>query len=210
MISQETAMANLYMNIPEELRLLPNWVLWRLEYHNGLDKKPTKVPYQPNGHKADSTLIKTFSSFENCFNALSFGSYDGLGFVFTNSEYAGIDLDDASLLPTGEPNPNYQSDTDKQIKIAKEFDSYSEVSPSGKGLHIIVKGNVPDGKRRNFTEVYSSGRYFTMTGNVHNNKPIQEYNELLTLAMGLLIPSKISLHVFHIAGTENAVADALS
>ena len=41
-------------------------------------------------------------------------------------------------------------------------------------------------------------------------KAQQGYNELLMLAVGLLIPSEISLCVFHIAGTENAIADALS
>jgi len=39
-------------------------------------------------------------------------------------------------------------------------------------------------------------------------KAQQGYNELLMLAVGLLIPSSISLHVFHVAGTENTVADA--
>jgi len=41
-------------------------------------------------------------------------------------------------------------------------------------------------------------------------KAHQGYNELLMQAMGLLIPSTISLHVFHIAGANNTVTDALS
>jgi hypothetical protein len=167
-----------FSNIPLELRLLPNWIMWRLEYPNGLDKKPTKVPYQINGFKASVSNPSHWVTFDIAFKHI--GDYSGLGFVFTNSNYAGIDLDDASTLHTGEANPNYQSDLNRQIKIAHEFDSYSEVSPSGKGLHIIVKGSVPDGKRTNFIELYSSDRFFTMTGNVHNNKPIGDYQDLLT------------------------------
>jgi hypothetical protein len=171
----------MYLSVPEELRLLPNWLLWRLEYPNGPDKKPSKVPYQINGFKASVTNSNHWVTFEVAFSQLSLGGYDGLGFVFTNTDYSGIDLDDASTLADGSPNPNYQADLNRQIKIAHEFDSYSETSPSGKGLHIIVKGKVADGKRTNYIELYPSGRFFTMTGQVHNNKPIKECQELLTL-----------------------------
>lgn len=174
-----------YSAIPEELRVLPNWILWRLEYPNGPNEKPTKKPCQVNGYGASSMDPSHWVTFEVAFNTLQLGGFDGLGFVFTNTNYSGIDLDDPSFLPkdkaTGEIalNPDYQNDLNRQIKIAQEFDSYSEISPSGKGLHIIVKGKVPDGKHKKYIELYPSGRYFTMTGNVHNNKPIKEYQELL-------------------------------
>lgn len=168
----------LYSNIPEELRALKQWCLWKFIEIPG--KKPTKVPYHPNGFKVSVTNPEAFSSFDECFNVLALGSYDGLGFIFTGTDYSGIDLDDPSFLADGvTPNPNYQSDLNRQIKIAHEFDSYSEVSPSGKGLHIIVKGKVPDGRRTNYIELYPSGRYFTMTGRVHNSKPVGDYEPLL-------------------------------
>jgi hypothetical protein len=167
----------LYSNIPAELRQLKNWCLWKFIQTEG--RKPTKVPYTPAGHKCSVTNPENFSSFDECFNVLAIGHYDGLGFIFTGTEYSGIDLDDPTFLADGSPNPNYQSDLNRQIKIAHEFDSYSEVSPSGKGLHIIVKGKVPDGRRTNYIELYPSGRYFTMTGQVHNPKPVVAYQELL-------------------------------
>jgi hypothetical protein len=68
---------------------------------------------------------------------------------------------------------------ERQLKIFNEFDSYSEISPSGRGLHVIVKGQVPTGRRRNFVEVYSSQRYITMTGNVYKASPIYERQQLL-------------------------------
>lgn len=176
---------NPFSAIPEELRILPNWCLWRLEYDRGPDEKPSKIPYQPNGYKANSVDPTTWATFEVAFNALQMGGFGGLGFMFGNTPYSGIDLDDASFLPkdkvTGkiELNPDYQNDLNRQIRIAHEFDSYSEVSPSGKGLHIIVRGKVPNGKRRSFIELYPDGRFFTMTGNVHSNKPIKDCEEIL-------------------------------
>jgi len=76
--------------------------------------------------------------------------------VFNNSGYSFIDLDESLD----------QATLNRQIKIHSEFDSYSEVSPGGKGLHIIVKGSVPSGRRRSSIEIYSSQRYATMTGQV--------------------------------------------
>src|ERR1035437_7716930 len=154
-------MIGMYSQVPKELRLLRNWCLWKYVKIEG--RKPTKVPYQPNGYKCDVTKEQSFSSFDECFNVLALGNYDGLGFIFTGTPYSGIDLDDPTYLADGiTPNPNHQLDLDRQIRIAHEFDSYSEVSPSGKRLHIYVKGKVPDGKRSNYIELYPEGRYFTV------------------------------------------------
>ncbi len=175
---------NPYSAIPEELRLLPNWVLWKLEYPNGPDKKPTKKPYQINGYGAGPINPAHWSTFEACFNVLQLGGYDGLGFVFTNTPYSGIDLDDATLLKDRSgTNPEYQIDTDRQLKVYREFDSYSERSPSGNGCHIIVRGKCPDGKSGGvkYIEIYPSGRFFTMTGDVINNKPIEDRQDMLNI-----------------------------
>jgi len=165
--------------IPSELRALNQWCLWK--YEDIGTPKPTKVPYQPNGFKTSVTDKSTWASFNDCFNSYNFGGYDGLGFIFSDSDpYAFIDLDSVKYLKDGvTPNPNYQIDLDRQLKIFHEFDSYSEISPSGEGLHIIVKGSLPSGKRRDFVELYSSARYATMTGNVYAEKPIADRNDLL-------------------------------
>lgn len=173
---------NPFSAIPEEMRLLPNWVLWRFEDVGR--KKPTKKPYQINGYGAGPINPAHWTTFEAAFNALQMGGYDGLGFVFTNTPYTGIDLDDCSFIDdkdAGEliANPNYQVDLDRQINIFREFDSYSERSPSGKGCHIIVKGEAPSGTKRLFIELYSTDRFFTMTGNVCNDKPIQDRHDML-------------------------------
>ncbi len=154
---------NNFANIPLELRVLKQWVVWR----------EGKVPYQINGQMADVTNPATWTTFDQAILALTNSLNKGIGFVFTGDDpYSFIDLDnaegDAAVL-------------DRQIKISREFDSYSEVSPSGQGLHIIVKGKVASGRRRSKVEIYSSSRYATMTGNVHNNKPIGDYQSILTL-----------------------------
>jgi len=156
----------MYQNIPSELKSLPNWCLWKYEDIGAT--KSTKVPYSPNGKHADVNRPETWCSFDEAVAAAK--DYSGIGFVFTNSGYAFIDLDESLD----------QATLARQIKIHSEFDSYSEVSPSGKGLHIIVKGSVPSGRRRSSIEIYSSQRYATMTGQVYNNKPIKECQSLLT------------------------------
>ena len=51
------------------------------------------------------------------------------------------------------------------LEIARYFDSYTELSATGTGLHIILRGNVPN-RRKGDVEVYSSKRFFTVTGHV--------------------------------------------
>lgn len=171
-------MNNLH-RIPEELKTIPAWICWR--YEDIGSAKPTKVPYCANSRSlANVNDPGTWSPFSVAFNRFNSDKFDGVGFVFSdNDPYTFIDLDDPSKLNNGQPNPNYQSDFDRQVKIFKEFDSYSEVSPSGNGLHVIVKGKVPVGRRRSFIEIYSSQRYATFTGNVHLDKPIAYQQETL-------------------------------
>lgn len=164
-----------YDNIPIELQQLKQWCLWRYEDIGAA--KPTKVPYQINGEMANVNKPETWSSFKDVVTAVfvlpADGSlnYSGIGFVFSDDDhYSFIDLDDTS---------GDVAAYDRQIKIYRDFDSYSEISPSGKGLHIIVKGAVPSGRRRNFIEIYSSQRYATFTGNVYNHQPIKDCQDKL-------------------------------
>lgn len=161
----------MFSNIPAEMRALNSWVVWKYEDIGA--KKPTKIPYNPkNGNMANVNDPDTWASFEEAFNYYNLGNCSGIGFVFSDRDpYSFIDLDDCE----GDPLI-----FERQKKIFKEFDTYSEVSPSGRGLHLIVKGKIPVGRRRSFVEVYSSQRYATMTGHVYNHQPICDRQELLT------------------------------
>jgi hypothetical protein len=169
----------MYHNIPEELRALPQWICWRAEDIGAA--KATKVPYDPKtGRLASVSDPNTWSDFQTAVASCEANKYSGIGFVFTLQDpYCFIDLDDPSNLKDGSPNPNYQADIDRQISIHREMDSYSEISPSGKGLHIIIKGKIDAGRKRSYIEVYSSARYATFTGNVYNNKPIADQQDKL-------------------------------
>jgi putative DNA primase/helicase len=141
-------------SISEELRVRPQWVVWR-----AVGDKPDKVPYSARiGRKASSTDLLTWSTFQDALEAYESGEYAGVGFVFSSADpYTGIDLDDCV-------------DADGEIalwalEIARYFDSYTELSASGSGLHIIVRGEVPN-RRKDEVEVYSSKRFFTVTGHV--------------------------------------------
>lgn len=155
--------------IPAELRALRQWILWRYEDKGG--PKPTKIPYSVRHQLASVTDPSSWSSFEEVHNLFQMGNYSGIGFVFTeNDPYAFIDLDDTE---------GNKTNLERQQLIFKEFDSYSERSPSGKGLHIIVKGSIPQGRKRASVEVYSSVRYATMTGDVFHDVAIANRHEML-------------------------------
>lgn len=134
--------------------------------------KLTKIPYQINGNKASVTNSQHWSSFDEAVRNYS-NNFSGIGFVFSEGDpFSFIDLDHST-------DPLI---TKRQHKIYGTFNSYSELSPSGQGLHIIVKGSVPQGRRRNSIEIYSTERYATFTGNVYLNEPIKEcQNELMEL-----------------------------
>lgn len=157
-----------YQLIPFELRQYPQWIVWKYE---DVNNKKTKVPYNLKGFKASVTNPQTWHTFEDVANATGF---DGIGFVLTeNDPFAFIDLDHTSN----------QEEFAKQQTIYSNFiDTYAELSPSGKGLHILLKGRLPQGRRRGSVEIYSSQRFMTVTGNVYNNKEVNNcQNRLETL-----------------------------
>jgi len=119
--------------------------------------RKTKVPYQPNGQKADSMNPQTWSSFEDVCKAAD--NFSGIGFVFSkNSEIMGLDFDHVRDPESGEWDENASEEI-------KSLDSYAEISPSGTGAHVICIAKIPGKYRREGSrEMYETGRYFTVTG----------------------------------------------
>lgn len=153
-------------SIPAELAAPPRWVCWRSEERDG---KPTKVPYRPRGGaRASATDPSHWSDLDTALAAAEDArrGYDGVGFVFApNGGFAGVDLDD-SLDEDGRPLPWARA-------IIEKLASYTEVSPSGRGVKIFVRGELPQRdesgararRRAGDIEMYDRERYFTVTGN---------------------------------------------
>ena len=167
--------------IPNELRLLNQWVLADMS----LNEKgyPKKFPLNPRtGALADVTNPSTWGSFEEVIRTGS----QHIGFVLTEDcGYTIIDLDDK------EENPASDEEKERFTNIINSFNSYTEVSSSGRGVHIVVKGKIPKGVHRSHVEVYSTGRYMIFTGNVIRNFPIENKQELLDVLYNEMQPVEL-------------------
>lgn len=155
--SQERSSAN----FPSELTERNQWVAWKSVVRAGAEK-PTKQPLDPKCNRlASTTDPQTWSSFDGALAKWKRGEADGIGFVFTADDpFVGVDLDGCRDRVTGEIEVWAKA-------IVELLDSYSEISPTGTGLHVICRGELPPGRRRRGKiEMYSDGRYFTMTGAV--------------------------------------------
>lgn len=162
-----------FHNIPQELRDFPQWIVWRKETRKG---KTTKVPYKADGRHAKANDKQHWTTFENAVKAYETQKFDGIGFMFSKDDpFVGIDLD--HCIQDG-------AYSDDAKRIVDQLDSYTELSPSGDGLHIIVKGKLPlrgtgTGKRKGGIEVYRHGRYFTFTGNSVGLPTVEERTDAL-------------------------------
>ena len=145
-------------SIPAELRAL-GWVLWRPEDRGA--GKPTKVPYcvaDPR-RKASSTDPGTWATFIDAREALpALGDrFAGIGVVLTRA--ARITCIDLDHVIDADGKVDVRAET-----IVERCASWTEISPSGTGLHIFVQGAVPQAVKGQQIEVYSSERYIAVTG----------------------------------------------
>jgi len=147
--------------IPLELRKLDQWVIWKG------DKKPRNPR---NNQLASVSDPRTWDSFDNACKAAK--EAKGVGFVFTeNDPYCGVDLDKC-IDEDGHMDPEVQA-------IIDRFGSYTEISQSGRSIHIIGIGKKPTSRcRRGNVEIYDKGRHFALTGDLWQDrgeiKDIQE------------------------------------
>jgi putative DNA primase/helicase len=163
-------------NIPNEIKALNQWVAWQGEQKD--NGKITKRPVNPmTGKYARTNDPSTWSSFDAAVSSCEKYGLQGVGFVFTADDaYAGIDLDGCLDSETGVLSPEAR-------EILDTFSSYTEISPSGEGLHVFVKGRLPGGGRKNGkVEVYDQGRFFTVTGDRFQDTPavVHDRGSILT------------------------------
>lgn len=150
-----------YEKIPAELKQLPNWVCWRAipdpKAHSGIKKEPINPL---TGQFAKSNDPSTWTDFDAAVKASA--RFSGIGFMFGGSDYMGVDIDDR-----GELLQNYLERGEDNIfaEFINTLQSYAELSQSRTGIHIICRGHLPEGRRKNNQiEMYDNGRFFVMTG----------------------------------------------
>jgi len=161
---------NPYSVIPQKLRALPNWVVWRMEKRNG---SKTKIPYDAkNGRDARSNDPSTWTDFAQAVQMAETGKYSGIGFQLLGTPFVGFDFD--GVVQDGHIDPYVQAILTLLPK------PYIEITPSSTGVRAFVEYDkpLPPGKRKfdakkkgvekYGAEVYSGrekGRYLTLTGN---------------------------------------------
>src|SRR6266566_8027261 len=138
-----------------ELTPYPQFVVWKYTLEN---QKLKKRPYQPKTHlPAKTNDPSTWTDVTVALRTLATGRYNGIGFVFTESDpFTGIDLD-ACVGKDGTIAPWAQ-------EIITTLSSYTEYSPSKLGVHILTQATLPGaGRKTGHIEMYSHDRFFTLT-----------------------------------------------
>lgn len=164
-------------SVPDELKGYTQWIVWRLEKLPS-DKKPKKVPYSPLRHQRSGSNEKyraTWGTFDQACQTYSAGIYAGISLAITeNDPFVVIDFD-------------HCVSSDGQIddwvrKWIDALDSYTEFSPSGTGIHIIVRGKKPGERCKKVgldyeIEMYEKLRFITITGHVVDEKHFLSQNQ---------------------------------
>lgn len=164
-----------HQNIPDELKALSQWVNWR-SVPRKEGGKPTKPPYQPNGYLAKTDDPSTWRTYDVAIAAA--GQFDGVGFVLTKDDpFIALDFDNCRCPALDDLNSEISCGLDMVLpdiaEHIRKLNSYTEVSPSGKGIRVFLVGKLPvDGKRKGPIEAYQSGRYVTVTGQVLDGFPL--------------------------------------
>lgn len=164
-------------SIPNDLKAVPNWVAWR--YTDVGRSKPAKIPFDPkSGRQAKPNDPRTWVSFEDAVTFWRSQGVDGVGFVFSSADpFVGVDLDNCRDEQSGDVEP-------WAAEIVCRLASYTEVSPSGTGVKVFLRGTLPAGRRvvngdgKRFPvgrriEVYDANHYFTVTGEILDGVPRQ-------------------------------------
>lgn len=152
-------------NIPDLLRVLPRWLCWKagLPKPNG---KFDKIPVNPGtGRKIDGRNPKHWRTFNEVMGGYLGGVADGIGFAL--SDRHSVNIGEIDFFVTVADFDQCVERMDEIHRLWRDLcDPFTELSPSGKGLHMWGLSRVPlkGGNAGNGRELYSSGRFMTMTG----------------------------------------------
>jgi hypothetical protein len=164
-----------WRNLPMELRLKKQWLV----------ASPNKSPlFFTKNQFYNASVSKHASSqwmsFEEATSAAMIASLQ-IGFIIAEGDgITCIDLD---------VKPNTTKETlDLFQEIVQRFDSYTERSVGGNGIHIWCKGDIGLGRRRDGVEIYSQNRFMICTGKVLHQKEHLELRQDLLMNMVSQMP----------------------
>ncbi|MGG7604646.1 DUF5906 domain-containing protein [Massilia sp. BKSP1R2A-1] len=152
--------------IPPELAERPQWLVWKFEPG---EKKPKKMPYYVSGRRRTGTQGSLEDRAElvplEVAHARCTQGYSGIGFAFLPGDgLIGIDIDgcidDDGVVGS------------RAAEIISACASYTEYSPSRKGVHIIVNGETKTFKSNDIgLEVFCGAQFFTFTASPFPGSP---------------------------------------
>jgi hypothetical protein len=128
--------------------------------------KWTKVPYSPDGQRASSVDPNAWSPFEHAQIAYATRGFDGVGLVLDGKDgLIGFDFDHCV-------GPDGRITVPKVEDFIRQLNSYTEISPSGRGIRVFAYAALPpDGRKEGPIECYDTGRYLTVTGRHYDGTP---------------------------------------
>jgi primase-polymerase (primpol)-like protein len=152
-----TALPVIAHAIPDELKERRQFVAWKYVSRGG---KWTKVPINPDmGSHAQTDAPSTWGTFAQARDRQCTDRLPGVGYVFSPADpYCGIDFDKCRDPETGALDPEVRA-------MIGLLDSYSEISPSGTGVKVVIRAAITGDRNRKTTiEMYDALRFFTLTG----------------------------------------------
>lgn len=207
--AQRAALIERLHALPDAMKSLPQWLLWK-SIKKSADKKPAKMPFYANGslrgwpkgqpadgkpteaqpqvEQGDPLDRAALVSFDQAVAAMQASeSWAGIGFAFLPGDgLIGVDLDGA-ISEDGEISPRCRH-------ILAMCPSYTELSVSGRGLHIILAGKTETFKSDEIgVEVYCNAQFFTCTGRRFGDAPeaVQPMEaEALSILRGMVEQAK--------------------
>jgi RecA/RadA recombinase len=151
--------------VPPEMRALRRWAPWRAEW-NEKKKKWTKIPHKaarPEFGLSNKSAVGwvTFDEAMTVYEA-NRDKFAGVGYLMTDPHgIIGTDLDNCRDPATGKLD-------DWAAEVVEQLGTYTEVSPSGTGVHAMSLGSVPEDwtNHERGIEVYggNEARFLCVTG----------------------------------------------
>jgi hypothetical protein len=143
------------------LKSQPRFLCWSLiSQPDGTIKK---IPYNPTtGRNAACDDPTTWVDFETAKAAVQAGQYHSIGIALGKELGLTIVDFDKIVAKPGAPWPQWALD------IVEDLDSYTEISASGRGLHVLAWGAVPSNlnRQKQQIEIHDSDKMFAISTNV--------------------------------------------